>query len=331
MSPEEDQGAKVSERTFAGGRLRSSDLAPWGPIIAFALLTVLFGVLRPESFLTTNNVLSLLNNQAVLAIVACGLTVVLIAGHFDLSIGFMLTFAGALSASLVVNVGVAPPIAWLIVLGVGGLVGVANGILVTYFRVPALVATLAVGTLLEGLTLFVTNGETIFKGLDDYVSISRWSLGGIQAATLYMILVATALWVMLRYTPAGRYLHAVGANAAAARVVGIHVDRYVIVAFVIAGVLAAFAGILQTGRNGSATPTAGASFLLPAFAAAFLGSVTLRRGAFHVAGTIIGVYLIATGSLGFVLLGAPFYTQQLFAGLVLIAATASGRFITQRR
>jgi ribose transport system permease protein len=323
--PARSTGATVNDD--AGQTRRRRDLAGWGPIVAFLLLGVVFSLLRPDTFLTTGSLLSLLNNQAVLAIVACGLTVVLIAGQFDLSIGFALTFAGALSASLVTAGQVPVWAALVIVLGCGALIGVANGVLVTYFGIPALVATLAVGTLLEGLTLFITNGETIFRGLEGYIPIGRWAIGGIQAPTFYLLLIATGLWAFLRYMPAGRFIHAVGASSTAARVAGIRVDRYVVLAFVIAGVLAAFAGIVQTARNGSATPTAGATFLLPAFAAAFLGSVTLRRGEFHILGTVIGVYLIATGSLGFVLLGAPFYTQQLFSGFVLIVATAGSRFL----
>lgn len=326
MPPDADENVNPSvgprPRPLAG-----AEPTTWGPVLAFMFLVVVFAILRPETFLTTSSLFSILNNQAVLAIIACGLTVVLIAGHFDLSIGFLLTFSGALSANLVAAAGVPTPVAWVLVVIIGGVVGMTNGILVTYFNVPALVATLAVGTILEGLTLFVTNGETIFRGLEDYILVGRWSIGGIQAPTVYLAIIGLALWAALRYTPAGRYVHAVGANPAAARVAGIRVDRYVILAFVIAGTLAAFAGIIQTARNGSATPTAGATFLLPAFAAAFLGSVTLRRGEFHVPGTVIGVYLIATGSLGFVLLGAPFYTQQLFAGVVLIVATAGSRFL----
>jgi ribose transport system permease protein len=327
MSPE-----TTPEAPTAGIPTRRAprDWTTIGPVGAFLLIILVFGLLRPDTFLTTASLFSILNNQAVLAILAIGLTVVLIAGQFDLSIGFTLTFTGALSATLVAAWGVPPAVAWVAVLLVGALVGVVNGVLVTVFAVPALVATIAVGSILQGLTLFVTNGETIYRGLDDYIPLGRWSIGGIQAPTLYMIVIAVLVGAALRYTPAGRYIHAVGASPAAARVSGIRVSRYVILAFVIAGVLAAFCGVVQTARNGSATPTAGDTFLLPAFAAAFLGSVTMRRGEFHVAGTVIGVYLIATGSLGFVLLGAPFYTQQLFAGFVLIVATAGSRFLRRR-
>ena len=326
MQPE---GAPASDEPVAATARRrvSRDLTTIGPVVSFVAMIVVFGLLRPDTFLTTSSLSSVLNNQAVLAILAIGLTVVLIAGQFDLSIGFALTFTGALSAAMVTVLDVPPAVSWLVVLGIGALIGLVNGVLVTAFRVPALVATIAVGSILEGLTLFVTNGETIYRGLDEYIAIGRWSIEGLQAPTFYLLVIAFLAWAGLKYTPAGRYIHAVGANPAAARVSGVRVSRYVILAFVIAGVLAAFCGIVQTARNGSATPTAGVTFLLPAFAAAFLGSVTLRRGEFHVIGTVIGVYLIATGSLGFVLLGAPFYTQQLFAGFVLVLATAGGRLL----
>jgi ribose transport system permease protein len=315
-----------------GARRLGRDPSTWGPVLAFVLLIVVFGALRPDTFLSSGNIFSILNNQAVLAIVACGLTLVLLGGEFDLSIGAVMTFAGALSAGLVANQGMSPLLAIALVLVIGALIGAANGVLVTVFQVPALIATLAMATILEGLTLWYTNGETIFAGLSGtYTGVGRWSLGQLQAPVVYLAVIGLVLWVLLNYTVPGRYLHAIGGNRAAARISGIHVGRYLVVAFVVAGVCAAFAGVLQTARNGSATPAAGAPFLLPAFAAAFLGSTTLRRGQFHIVGTILGVYLIATGSAGFIILGAPFYTQQLFSGAVLLLATMGSRFLSRRR
>jgi ribose transport system permease protein len=315
-----------------GRRHLGRDPSTWGPVIAFVLLIVVFGALRPDTFLSSGNIFSILNNQAVLAIVACGLTLVLLGGEFDLSIAAVMTFAGALSAGLVAKQGMSPLLAIAVVLVIGALIGVANGVLVTVFRVPALIATLAVATILEGLTLWYTNGETIFAGLSGtYTGVGRWSFGQLQAPVVYLAVVGFMLWVLLNYTVPGRYLHALGSNRAAARISGIHVGRYLVMAFVVAGVCAAFAGVLQTARNGSATPTAGAPFLLPAFAAAFLGSTALRRGQFHIVGTVFGVYLIATGSAGFIILGAPFYTQQLFSGAVLLLATMGSRFLSRGR
>jgi ribose transport system permease protein len=189
-----------------------------------------------------------------------------------------------------------------------------------------------VGTMVEGLMLWYSNGEVIFEGLPAaFIDLGRWQWGPVRAPAVYLVVIAVLVWLMLRYTPAGRYLHAIGGNRNAARISGVRVNRYVILAFALSGLLAAVGGIVLAARNGSANPSAGTPFLLPAFAAAFLGSVTLRKGEFHVVGTIVGVYLIAVGSTGFVILGAPFFTQQLFSGAVLIFATAGSRFVQRRK
>jgi ribose transport system permease protein len=307
-------------------------LRGWTPIAAFVLLVVLFGVLVPDTFLSKGTVLSILNDQGVLALVALGLTVVLLAGEFDLSLAGTVTFVGASTAGLVANKGIPPLLAMAIAVGMGLTIGALNGVLVTAFRVPALVATLATATLLQGLTLWYTNGETIFRGLGaDFTQLGRWDVGGLQAPVFYAAGAAVLLAIFLALTPTGRYLHAVGGNRLAARLSGVRVGRLVVVASMVSGTCAGLAGFVLAARNGSATPSAGDTLLLPAFAACFLGSATLRQGEFHVLGTLIGVYLIATGASGFVLLGAPFYTQQLFAGAVLILATASAAFVRRRR
>lgn len=312
---------------------RLPDAGTWGPVVAFALLVLVFGVLRPEIFFSSGNLFSILNDQAVLVILTSGLTVVLLTGEFDLSVASALTFTGALSAGLVAEQGLPVPLAVPAVILVGALIGLVNGVLVTQLRVAALIATLGTGVILDGLTLWYTNGETvIFKSLGNpFIALGRTSLGEVQLPVVYAAVVTMLLWGMLKYTPAGRYMHAIGGNRDATRLSGIRVERYVILAFVISGMTAAIAGIAHTARAGSATPSAGVTFLLPAFAAAFLGSATLRRGEFHIWGTVIGVYLIATGTAGFVILGAPFFTRQLFSGFVLIAATAGSRFLARKR
>jgi ribose transport system permease protein len=141
-----------------------------------------------------------------------------------------------------------------------------------------------------------------------------------------LIAGATVLGVTLRYTTIGRRMYAIGGNRAASRMAGIRVQRQVVIAFCIAGVLGTLAGFIYTSRQGSLTPLFGTPFLLPTFAAAFLGSVTLARRKFHVLGTVFGVYLIETGTVGLLVLGAPAYSQQLFAGAVLILATIGARY-----
>jgi len=153
-----------------------------------------------------------------------------------------------------------------------------------------------------------------------------WSVGGIQAPVFYLAVVAVVLAILLRYTATGRHMYATGGNRAASRMSGIRVQRQIILAFVISGVLGSLGGFVYTARQGSLTPEFGAGFLLPTFAAAFLGSVTLTRRTFHILGTVTGVYLIETGTVGLLIFGAPAYTQQLFSGAVLILATIGARY-----
>jgi ribose transport system permease protein len=323
--------------TNASGQTRHSarialpeDIGTWGPVIAFVLLIVFFSVMSPDVFPTTGNILSILNDQAVLAIVASGMTVVLLAGEFDLSVGSNLSFTGALTAGLLTYVALPMAIVIPAMIGVGFFIGWFNGILVAYLRIPALIATLAVGTILDGLAIWYTGGNVIFEGMPkDFVSIGRTDVFGMQLPIIIMLAVALCLWAFLKFTPPGRYLHAIGGNREAATMAGIRVKRQVVLAFMVSGGCAGLAGVLQTARNASAHPSIGASFLLPAFAATFLGSATLSRGGFHIAGTILGVYLIATASSGLFILGAPYWTSYLFSGIVLILATASSRLLNR--
>jgi ribose transport system permease protein len=328
----EHRSALSSTLGASGGwRRHLPELGSWGPVIAFVLVIVVFGSLKGDLFLTSSNLFAILNDNAVLAIVTFGLTVVLLTGEFDLSIAAVMTLSAILSAGLTSIQDWPTPVAVLVVLGIGALIGWINGALVVYFGIHALIATLAVASILGGLGLWYSDGETIYNGIpESFTDLGRSSIGRFTAPIIYMAVIGVVLWAVLKYTAAGRYIHAIGGNREAARLSGIRVNRYVIAAFMISGTCAAFAGMLQAARNGSADPTSGASFLLPAFAAAFLGSATLRRGEFHILGSVIGVYLIATATSGFFLVGAPFYTQEFLAGGLLIFATASSRFLGRR-
>jgi ribose transport system permease protein len=317
-------------RSLADGERGQRQHYDWGavtPILFFLVLIAIFGIAQPSVFLSRDNVTSILNDGAVLAILACGLTVVLVVGEFDLSIAAAASFGGALPAVLIAQEHWSLVPVVLMVIASGIVIGLINGGLVTTFEMPALIATIGIASLLDGVTLWITGNSIIFTGFSDaFIALGSWSLGGLQAPVFYLAGMAVVLGVALRYTATGRYLYATGGNRAASRMSGIRVRRQIILAFVISDVLGAVAGLIYTARQGSLTPQFGAGFLLPTFAAAFLGSVTLVRRTFHILGTVIGVYLIETGTVGLLILGAPAYTQQLFAGAVLILATIGGRY-----
>ncbi len=290
-----------------------------------------FTLLIGDTFFSAANLTTVLNDQAVLAILAFGLTIVLLTGEFDLSIAGIFSISGALSAGLVSTTNLSIPAAITICLLVGVMVGFVNGVLIANFQVPALVATIAMGSIIDGLSLWYTDGRVIFEGIPPaFIAIGRARILGVQTPTIFLILFAIVSYVLLRYTSTGRAFHAIGGNRAAARMSGIRVNRYVILAFMFSGFCAAFAGLLQAARNGSAVAQMGNPFLLPAFAAAFLGSVTLRRGQFNIVGTLIGVYFVAIGTNGLFIIGFPFWVRFVFAGIILIVATAGARFFTRK-
>lgn len=328
MSDSTSEAATVTppegEKRWPSWRTRQ-DPSTWGPILAFVVLFALFSIAKPDVWLGKDNLLSILNDQAILVVLACGLTVVVIVGEIDLSIASAMSIGGIFGAGLVAKSHLPIPAVIALTICAGLAIGLVNGVLVSVFNVQSIIATLAVGSILDGLTLAYSGGSTIFSGVSQsYLEISRWSIGEIKAPVFYALGLAVFLWAFLRYTPIGRSIEATGGNRLAATLAGVRVNRYVILSFMFAGACATFAGVLQTARNGSAQPLFATTFLLPAYAGVFLGSTTLRRGQFHIAGTVFGVYLVAVGSAGFVILGAPFYTSYLFSGIVLIFATASG-------
>jgi len=304
----------------------SFDTASATPVIFLVLLIVGFSIAEPAYFPTRENFVTILNDGALLALLACGLTLVLIVGEFDLSIAATASWAGALATVLITQLGWPVPTAFLVVLASALIIGAFNGVLVTVLEIPALVATIGTASLLDGATLWVTGNSVIFMGFTDaFIWTGSWRIAGLQAPVFYLLVLAILIAIALRYTVTGRHLYATGGNRAASRMAGIRVDRNVVLAFVACAVLASITGFMYTARQGSLTPLFGTSMMLPAYAAAFLGYVTLANRRFHILGTVIGVYIIGTGTLGLLLIGAPAYSQQLFAGAVLIAATGGSR------
>lgn len=305
---------------------RRFDFATAAPVIFLVLLVVGFSIAEPRYFPTRENFVTILNDGALLAMLACGLTLVLIAGEFDLSIAATASFAGAVATILVTQLEWPVPLAFLAVLACAVAIGLLNGFLITVLEIPALVATIGSASLLDGVTLWVTGNSVIFTGFTDaFIWYGSWRIAGLQAPFFYLAALAILSGVALRYTVTGRHFYATGGNRAASRMAGIRVNRNVVLAFVACALLASVTGFMYTARQGSLTPLFGTSMMLPAYAAVFLGYVTLANRRFHILGTVIGVYIIGTGSLGLLLIGAPAYTQQLFAGIVLIAATGGSR------
>lgn len=298
-------------------------MARYGTIFGMVLMVVIFSMLASESFPTWSNLRNVVNQAALAAIISGGLTIALIVGEMDLSIGFHASLAGVLVTGFIVRLGMPVLVAIGVVLLIGLLIGVANGLIVAKARVNAVIGTLGLGTVLTGLTFAYTAGAPISSGVPtSFTGISLGRTVGIPNNIIIMAFVVGILWTVINRMDIGQHIQAVGGNAEASRLSGIPVERVKIIAFAITGICAALAGILLASLLGSGTASAGDSYLLDAFAATFLGSATLRNGEFHILGTLLGVLFIALGFNGLALLGAATYWQFLFKGSVLVAAVS---------
>jgi ribose transport system permease protein len=299
-------------------------LSKYGTLIGLLLLIVFFS-LTSNVFLTAGNINNILQASAILGVTASGLTVVMVLMDFDLSIALAATASGVLAAGTAQTLGTAG--AWTAAIMVGVIVGVANGLIVTKLNVSAFIATLAVGQVIQGWLLYYRGGSQIDTGLPaDFTEVGQGSLGPISLLVVVWAVLVFLLFILLEHTSLGRRMYAIGGNPIAARLSGIRVERVRLVAFLVSGITAAIGGLLLASNLGAGNPTAGLGYLLPSFAACFIGAATLRDGQFHIGGTLVGVLLLGILSNGLVLLGvSPAWTTAA-QGLVLIAAVALSGF-----
>lgn len=304
----------------------------FGLVIVWIAVVLLFGSMRPDTFLTWSNFSTIFGSQAVLVIVTLGLVVPLTAGDFDLSIAQVLTLVSMVTAILSAKLGV--PL-WVIiptVLVLGALVGAINGALTLYFRVHSLIVTLGVGTFLHGITLWISDSQTIggvARALMQWSIIERFL--GIPIAFYYAIGLAAAMWYVLSYTAFGQQLLFTGRGREVGRLSGIAVGRVRLMSFVASGVMGAIAGLIYTGTTGSANPSSGTTLLLPAFAAAFLGATCITPGRFNPWGSVVAVYFLVTGINGLSVLGFRTFVQDLFYGGALVVAVMVSQLVSGRK
>jgi ribose transport system permease protein len=303
---------------------RRFKISSYGAVIVWLLVVALFSVLEPDTFATTQNARIILSNEAISAIIALGLVLPLAADQFDLSIAAVMGFAVVVVGSLMVNAGWGPLPASIAVVVMGALIGAVNGLLVVKLQVSSFIATLGMSSVLAAGIYKVSNGQDFVEGIpQSLIKIGQSDLLGIPLPVYYMLAIAAVLYFVLEHTPFGRSLYATGFNAEAARLSGIKTNRLAFLSLVGSATLAALAGVLLVSRIGTAPYDAGAPYLLPAFAAALLGSTQFRPGRFNVLGTLAAIYLLATGVKGLELMypNNP-WIDDLFQGIALILAVS---------
>ncbi|ELQ2335242.1 ribose ABC transporter permease [Vibrio vulnificus] len=291
-------------------------------LIALLFLIVVVSFLNPN-FFTVDNILNILRQTSVNAIIAVGMTLVILTAGIDLSVGSVLALCGAFAASLVameVPVLIAVPTALL----AGAALGAISGVIIAKGKVQAFIATLVMMTLLRGVTMVYTDGRPISTGFTDTADAFAWfGTGyalGIPVPVWLMVIVFAAAWYLLNHTRFGRYVYALGGNESATRLSGINVDKVKIGVYAICGLLAALAGIIVTSRLSSAQPTAGMGYELDAIAAVVLGGTSLMGGKGRIMGTLIGALIIGFLNNALNLLDVSSYYQMIAKAAVILLA-----------
>lgn len=290
---------------------------------------VLFSVWIPDIWLTQITHQSVLNIAfAIPGLIALAVMIPLVAGTFDLSVAGVMSASGVTCASLMVNdhwgMWAAVGMAMLVALAAG----LVNGVLVVVVRINSFIATLATNAVLAAFAVWKSGGIQITGFSPEFTELStRIVFGGVQVKVLYVAVLAVAVWYVLEHTPVGRYLQATGDNPAAARLAGIRPSRYVFGSLMASAVIAGAAGILQASTTGAGSSTAGDAFLLPAFAAAFLGATQFKQR-FNVWGTLAAIWVLASGVQGVTLaIGSFAWLNNLFFGVALIIAIGSSSLL----
>jgi ribose/xylose/arabinose/galactoside ABC-type transport system permease subunit len=293
----------------------------YGVIVMLAALIVVFSVLKGSVFLTVNNLFNVARQVSMLAIVATGMTLVLLGQGIDLSVGSQLSLVGVVVALLMKNGGVPPVPAAITGILLCTIVGFINGFIITYTKIAPLISTMAMGKILTGIGYIICGGLPVY-GLPDSVKFvaQAYVLGAIPLPVIIMAIIVATGGFLLNKTYQGRYIRAMGSNEEATRLSGINVKFYRVFVYTICGFLTGIAGLIMLGRISSGQPNAGTGFEMDVLTAVVLGGISVAGGKGSVSGAFIGVLIIGVLSNGLSIMGINEYYQQVIKGAVLMAA-----------
>lgn len=288
-------------------------------LVVLLVLGTIFSLLT-DTFLTIPNILNVLLQISIIAILGFGVTIIIISAGIDLSLGSVMALVGMGTAAILTS---STPSIFLAILGgllIGGIVGFMNGITVAYIHLPAFIATLAMMSIARGVALVVTNAIPIYNLPESFLFLGSGFLWGIPTPIYVMIGLYFILDFILRKTKFGRYIYAIGGNEEATRLSGINIKRYKLLVYVVGGICTGVAGILFTARLGSGQPTAGVGYELDAITAAILGGTNLFGGSGNLIGTLIGAFVMGVINNGQALLNISSYVQNIVRGIIVILA-----------
>lgn len=297
----------------------------YGTAAALLVIVLAFSAIRPSSFCTLTNFINITRQMSLLVVISLGATVVMSVGEFDLSVGQMASLGGVAAAQLAVG-GVPLALCFTLPLLAAAAVGLVNGWVVARFRALSFITTLGMSTVLSGVVYRLSGGATVFENIPKGFSVlGTAKLGRIPLLSILMLGIVLLFWFLMRHTPTGRKLYAIGGGEEAARVAGIPVKRCKLLAFVLCAVMACVAGMLIASRVGSANTTAGDGYFLKSYAAVFIGCTASRRGVPNVLGTLLGAAVLGVLANGLTMLQMPTYMQDIITGAIIILAVVAQR------
>lgn len=313
----------------------------FGTLIGFLVVIVYFSINLPNTFMTVPNWLNISQQVSMLAVIAFTMTIVMVMGDFDLSVGSMASLAGIVAA-LLFRDGYPVMMGILAALAVGLLGGLLNGVLVAYVGILPFVATLGTLTMFSGIAFYLSGGQTIF-GRDIPAEFSGFARGGIPlgtvnervvqfpSLTIVALIVLLIVWIVLEQTTFGRRLYAIGGNPEAAWLGGVRVNLLRLITFMLTGFGAALGGLMYASRVASANPTQGAGLMLDAIAAVFLGMTMSEEGEPHVLGTLVGVLILGVLDNGLTQMKVDSYVREILIGAIIILAVTVSSLSRRKR
>lgn len=324
----------------AGAEMRAAQAAfhwktwfeKYGLLVAWAAIILILGAFKPAQMFAWNSYASMLGSNAMVVVLTLALIIPLTTGDFDLSVAAVMGLSSMLIAVLNVRLGYPIGGAILVALLAGAVVGAVNAFFILYFKVFSLIVTLGTGYFAAGLILWVSDSGTVAGvSMDLIKAVILTRVFGIPIGFYYALILTLAIWYLFQHTALGRRMLFVGRGRDVARLSGVNVTVVRAGALIASSTLAAFAGVLYTGMRGVADPSSALAFLLPAFAAAFLGSTTIYPGRFNAIGAFVAVYFLSTGIMGLNFLGVDSFVQNLFYGGGLVVAVAISQLIRGRK
>ena len=323
---------QTAQRAEPQGRNWRSWAEKYGLLVAWIAIILILGAFKPAQMFAWNSYASMLGSNAMVVVLTLALIIPLTTGDFDLSVAATMGLSSMVIAVLNVKMGLPISSAIIAALMVGVLVGAVNAFFILYFGVFSLIVTLGTGYFISGLILWVSDSGTVAGVSMDLVrAVILTRFLGIPVGFYYALILTGAIWYLFQYTALGRRMLFVGRGREVARLSGVNVTRMRTGALIASSTLAAFAGVLYTGMRGVADPSSALAFLLPAFAAAFLGSTAIYPGRFNAPGAFVAVYFLSTGIMGLNFLGVDSFVQNLFYGGGLVVAVAISQLIRGRK